>query len=657
MIDFKRLIKCKHRKIFLFLTLIVWGACPVNAEVRLPKIVSDGMVLQRDAPIVVWGWADANEKVTVTFLEKTYKTKADRRGEWKIVIPKQPVGGPYSMVINNLAIKNILIGEVWLCSGQSNMELQLRRVMDLYRSEILRINNPNIHYYKTPYNYNYEDSSADLLDGAKWVDATPENIMEFSAAAWFFASELYQKINVPIGIINSSVGGTPIEQWISPDAIKQFPAYAAAFDKKSDAALSQSAPSATFENPMQRIEREDEGKGAWYKAIDDSEWETTIVPGYWRDKGIDMALGVIWLRKTFEVPANMMGKVAQLRLGCIVDSDSTFVNGEFAGNVAYRYPPRIYPLRAGLLKEGKNTVAVRIVGSYRGGMVEEKPYKIIIPETEQPYMNLGGITGYEIDLAGEWKYRIGAQMKPDRSTTPPFAGNSRPNVSALFNGMIAPLKNIPFKGVIWYQGESNTGNGKQYGKLLTALINDWRETFRNPALPFIYVQLPGINKEKPTPAESGSADVREGMRQTLTLPNVAMAVTIDLGEWNDIHPLRKKEVGQRLAAEAGQLVYHQNTAGSPLYKTMEYEDKAIVLTFDCRGGELDSNCSLHGFEIAGADGTYSWAEATVVSPCKVKVRNNNIENPVSVRYAWADNPERANLRNKAGLPASPFCTK
>lgn len=502
------------------------------AEVKLPELISDGMVLQREEPIILWGWAEKNERITVSFKNKIYKAEADEKGDWKITLPKQKAGGPYILKINGIELKNILIGDLFLCSGQSNMELQMRRVMDLYRDEILKINNPKIHYYKSPYNYNYEGESSDMPEGAQWVEATQENIMEFAATAYFFAAALYEKSNIPIGIINSSVGGTPIEQWISADALKQFPEYAA-FEKKSK----ENEDTVKFENPIQRIERKDLGKGVWQtEKFDDSDWKTITLPGYWQDQELNMKMGVIWFRKQIDVTKELAGKEAQLRLGCIIDSDSAFVNGEYVGNITYQYPPRIYPIREGLLKEGKNTIAIRVVcNGGRGGFVEEKPYKIIIPKTPQPYMNLGGIKGDEIELTGKWKYNIGAQME---------SGNLTPRVTALYNGMIAPTFNIPFRGIVWYQGESNVGNRNQYAALLTALISDWRTKFNNSQLPFYIVELADFMKENTPLKEMQAIQAQAAAANS----NTTLIHNSDLGEWNDIHPLAKKPLGERIAA-------------------------------------------------------------------------------------------------------------
>jgi sialate O-acetylesterase len=483
-------------KNIVFAVILCLCSLSIQAEVKLPKLLADGMVLQRETPIVLWGWADTNEQIKVFFKNKTYKAVANKKGDWKITLPKQKAGGPYLLKINNIELKNILIGDVYLCSGQSNMELPLRRVMDLYRDEILKINNPNIRYYKSPYNYSYEGESSDMSDGAKWLDATQENIMEFSATAYFFAAALYEKTNVPVGIVNSSVGGTAIEQWMSAESIKQFPEYT----KKPE-----------------------------------TDWQSITLPCYWRDKGVALEKGVIWFRKEIDVPKALAGKEAQLRLGCIVHSDSTFVNGEFVGNVTYEYPPRIYPLRAGLLKEGKNRIAIRVVcNGGRGGFVEEKPYKIIVPEIPQPYMNLGGIVGDEIDLTGEWEYKIAVLEKTEKPA---------PKVTALYNGMIAPTFNIPFGGVVWYQGESNVGNRNRYAALLTALITDWRVKFNNPQLPFYIVELADFMKNNKAWKEMQEIQKQavDANTSTFFIPNA------DWGEWNDIHPLAKKPLGERIA--------------------------------------------------------------------------------------------------------------
>jgi sialate O-acetylesterase len=610
------------------------------------------MVLQRDTPLKIWGWASPKEKITVSFNGAEYKTAADKNGNWQVTLPEQKAGSDsYSMTIkakNSITIDDILIGDVWLCSGQSNMELQMSLVTDMFAAEIKQINNPYIRHYKTPIHYNFQHPDQDL-PGGEWKPATPENIMNFSAAAYFFAENLYSKYQIPIGLINSSVGGSPAEAWISIETLKNYPEHFKEVQKCADTAYVAKTKRTDAENDFHhfmQINNSDTGLSKWHKAdVDDSDWDEVSLPGYWTDKDIELTTGVIWLRKEIDVPASMAGKDGVLRLGCIVNSDSAFVNGVYVGNTTYQYPPRIYPVKQGLLKEGKNVITVRSVSSWRGGFVEEKPYKIIVDNES-------------IDLTGIWKYKTGAKITPEQiqPTQPPTTFHYKP--AGLYNSMIAPALNASIKGVIWYQGESNTGRTKEYESLFADLIKDWRTKWNNPDLPFLFVQLANFMKAQRMPSESGWAELRNVQRKTLNIPNTGMAVAIDIGEWNDIHPLNKKEVGRRLALEAQRVAYGETLVSQgPLYKSMEIKGNSIILTFTSTGSGIYTNLDLKEFAVAGEDGEYVWANAVVIAKDKIKVWNPSVQNPVSVRYAWADNPDKANLKNKEGLPASPFETE
>ena len=354
-----------------------------------------------------------------------------------------------------------------------------------------------------------------------------------------------------------------------------------------------------------------------------------------------MPFGSIWFYKEFEIPDSLVNKEAILRLGRIIDSDSAFVNGTFVGTISYQYPPRIYKITPGLLKSGKNMLMVRVISQNgTGGFVEEKPYEI-------------RIGSQIIDLTGEWKYHTGAIMKQDLATRPL---QFRPG--GLYNGLINPIQGFRLKGVIWYQGESNTSRAYEYRQLFQDLIRDWRLQFNEPYLPFLYVQLANLGKPDKQPVESGWAELRDAQRQVLQLQNTGMAVTYDIGEWNDIHPLNKKEVGRRLALESARVAYHDSTVVSagPLYQSMEISGNSIFLTFKSTGSGLFTNCLLDGFQIAGADGRFVWANAVVLSKNKVRVWSESVTNPTTVRYAWSENPSGSNLKNKEGLPASPFKT-
>ena len=636
----------KYRRIrrvafIMLLTLL----CVVNgrASVKLPALISDGMVLQRDTELKLWGWASAGESIEISFLNKSYKTTADANGKWEVTLPSQKAGGPYQMQINDISINDILIGDVWLCSGQSNMETLISRVLDLYRDEVSQINNPYIRYLKTPLKYNFTGVSEDI-NGGSWKSATPENILDFSAVAYFFAKDLYDKYKVPIGLLNSSVGGSPIKAWLSKDALKQFPTnlqVAQQFAQPGYIDSIRAEEKKITEQWYTTLNQNDKGISNWFKNdLDTSDWDTISLPGYWADKGIGNINGSFWFRKEFEVPASMVGKPAVLRLGCIVDSDSAYINGQFVGTTSYQYPPRVYTIPLGLLHEGKNSVTVRVINSIgKGGFVEDKPYRIVVGDEF-------------IDLTGKWNYKVGAEMAVLRPQT---FFQYKP--MGLYNAMIAPLINYPIKGVIWYQGESNTSQPTEYSTLLTALINDWRMKWNSNDLPFIIAQLPNFMQPQENPSESNWAMLRESQSKALALPNTGMAVNIDLGEWNDIHPLNKKDVGHRLALIAMKIAYGDPNviSSAPVYKSMVVEDNKIILSFTEIGNGFAPTENLKNFAIAGENKQFVWADAKIEGD-KVIVWSDKVRNPVAVRYAWADNPEGANLRNKEGLPSSPFRT-
>lgn len=624
---------------------------PAFALVRLPKLVSDGMVLQRNAPLKIWGWADPNEKVTVQFLGATYVSIADNHGNWLVRLPSLKAGGPYSMIIqgtNTIKISNILIGEVWLCSGQSNMELPMRRVSWKYPNEIATSTNNYIRQFMVPQTYNFNAPQSNLKAGS-WVSANPKTVLDFSAVAYFFGRALYNHYKVPVGLINSSLGGSPIEAWMSEDALKQFPTYLSEAQKFKDSTLIKKIEHDDFTRIQawyKQLREQDAGykKTPWYEpSYNASDWKTMKIPGYWdRETDLGMLNGVVWFRKQVQIPGSMVGKPALLILGRIVDADSVFVNGQFVGTTSYQYPPRRYEIPASLLKKGTNVIAIRVISNIgEGGFVPDKEYAIV------------GQNG-TVDLKGDWQYRVGAVMKPLASQT--FI---RWKPEGLYNAMIAPLLNYTIKGVIWYQGESNADRPKEYAKLLSVMIQDWRQKWDEGNFPFLIVQLPNFMPSKPQPSESDWALLRESQLKTLSVPNTALVVTIDLGEWNDIHPLDKKDVGQRLLLAAERVAYgnHDVVYSGPIYRSMKVEGNKIILSFDHVGQGLMAKGSntLHAFAIAGPDRKFVWGHA-VIQHDQVVVWSDAVPHPVAVRYAWADNPVGANLYNKEGLPASPFRT-
>ena len=645
-------MNCKFNLIkrILFLSFLI--SFSLYSQVRLPRLISDGMVLQRDAPVKIWGWAAKNEKLSLHFIDSSYSITADNKGNWNILIYNLKAGGPYTMTIsasNTVSINNIMVGDVWVCSGQSNMEHTVGSFSWVYKDVIADSKNEYIREFNVPQGYNFNKLLKDLPSG-KWEIANPENVPNFSAVAYFFGKYIYEKYKIPIGLINSSLGGSPAESWLSEDALKEFPEYYREAQKFKDSSLIKKIE----KNDSKRINewysllnRKDKGfknpEKIWYDtSLNTSDWDTMSIPGYWADKKIGPVNGVVWFRRKVNIPASMVGKKGKIILGRIVDADSVFINGKFVGTTSYQYPRRRYDFPPGILKKGENTVVVRVISNIGiGGFVPGKPYEIVVGDTA-------------VNLKGQWKYKLGAEMPPLQSQT--FI---RWKPGGLFNAMLAPLLNYRIKGVIWYQGESNADKPIEYRKLFPALIRDWREEWHEGNFPFLFVQLPNFMKDEKQPSESNWALLREAQLKALSLPYTGMAVTIDIGEWNDIHPVDKKDVGKRLALAAERVAYGDKDVvySGPVYKSMKVEGNKIILSFTNTGSGLTArdDQKLGGFAIAGPDKHFIWADAKIEKD-KVVVWNKKIENPVAVRYAWADNPEKANLYNKEGLPASPFRT-
>lgn len=513
-------------------------ALQTDAKVKLPALISDGMVLQREQPVKIWGTADAGESVSVTFMKKKYAATADNNGHWSVTLPSMKAGGPYLMRINDIKLNDILIGDVWLCSGQSNMELPVSRVTDMFATEINEYSNERIRQIIIPKVYNFH-APQETLSATSWKPMTQENVMNFSALAYFFAKEMYEKTKVPVGIINSSWGGTPIEAWISEEGLKEFPIYIndkRLYEDDAYCAHIKKLEGESFYRWNLSLYRSDAGlheKTPWYASnYDDSNWQTVnMFSRTWGNDGLNPIAGSHWLRQNVEIPQTWNNKEVTLRLGCIIDADSVYVNGTFAGTTGYQYPPRIYRIPAGILKPGVNNITVRIISD--GGQpefVQEKPYKLICDDES-------------INLKEEWKYRLGTPMP------------SAPNMMffcykpvCLYNTMIAPLQHYTLRGTVWYQGESNVSRRNEYATLLTAMMADWRRTFSQPELPFYIVELADYLSKEDISGRKAWAEMRlEQAKAAQTTPNAFLIRNNDLGEWNDIHPLDKKTLGRRVA--------------------------------------------------------------------------------------------------------------
>lgn len=632
-----------------------------SAQVRLPRLIRDSMVLQRDARINVWGWASKGEKVNVKFNGRSYRTITGDDGKWMLQLSPTPAGGPYTMDItgkNKISLHDILVGDVWVCSGQSNMVHQMRLHSVRYQDEIDHANYPQIRHFWIPTLTDLTGPRDDLPAGS-WKSANPQDVLEFSAVAYFFAKDLYEKFHVPIGLINASVGGSPIEAWTSEEGLKAFPDLERTTERNKDTAYVNSfnrRPVPTSPSPqpgtsptgMNVPAPRDKGLAdptPWYDpAYTPKGWRQIAVPGYWEDQGLKDLNGSVWYRNEVDVPASMTGRAAKVFLGRIVDADQLYINGQLVGNTTYMYPQRRYAVPTGLLHPGRNLFVVRVINnSGKGGFVSDKPYCLIA----------GSDT---IDLKGYWQYKVGEVFPPHRG----FGGGggiaAQNQPTALYNAMLAPVTTYTIKGFLWYQGESNTSRAVEYARLQPAMIADWRSKWKEGVLPFLYVQLPGFGDYNYLPAESQWAELREAQSKSLSVPNTAMAVTIDLGEWNDLHPDRKKPVGDRLALAAEKLVYGMDVvAMGPAYRSSTIEDGRVTIQFDNTGGGLITGDGEdpQEFAIAGADKKFVWANARIEGD-KVVVWNDAIKDPKFVRYAWADDPVNPNLYNKDGLPAGPF---
>lgn len=618
-----------------FLILLSFALCvSVSAsaykvgKIRLPDLISDCMVLQRDVELEIWGWSDPSDHITVRFNGSYYETKADADGNWSVTLPPQKAGGPYLLEINEIDIRDVLVGDVWLCSGQSNQETPIHRLTEKF-PEINVSNNHMIRHYKVPAQDSKESLKEEIAGNAVWHSGVASEVMNWTALAYFYAQEAYAKTGVPQGMLVSSLGGSAIESWVGQEHLSEFPHLI--LDKQALVAFEEAS--------------KDKGDGLWSDPdFDDSDWSLMQMPGTWKENGLDVR-GTVWMRKDFMLPAEMDGRHARLSLGTLVHNDRVYINGVFVGSTGYEYPPRRYEIPSGILKQGRNTIAVRLnAPAGNGEFVKDKPYKII-----------GDFA--EVDLTGGWKYKVGTDLDEVAEYAERLKNRDAVG-SGLYNGMIYPLRKYKVRAAIWYQGESNSDNPGAYGDIMTSLIEDWRELWNMPDMPFLLVQLPNFMEKQPHPYDCGWARIREAQLNAFkTIPNTALAVTYDVGEWNDIHPLDKKTVAQRIFLGARDVVYGEKVVSSgPVYKDMKVDGDKIIITFTETGKGLASKGGeLKHFAIAGKDRRFVWADA-VIKGNTVVVSSKDVPEPVAVRYAWGNNPEDANLCNKEGLLASPFRT-
>ncbi|NLE30480.1 MAG: sialate O-acetylesterase [Phycisphaerae bacterium] len=639
----------------------------LQAQVSLPSIFSDNMVLQRERAVPIWGHAQAGETIKVSFRDQSVSTVAKSDGRWRVDVPTGKAGGPFEMTIESqikIVLKNILVGEVWVCSGQSNMQWSVRNSFNA-EQEIASANSPEIRLFTVP----CVASATPQVDcNSSWVVCSPQTIPDFSAVGYFFGKQLYEHLNVPIGLINTSWGGTNAETWTPRENIAGTPGLEQIRDRLLAMEQSEGKSDQEYLKQLAAWEkasrREDPGNTGFAKGwakpdtkLDD--WQTMDLPGRLDSlSGRCDFDGVVWFRKDVQVPETWAGKELMLELGPIDDYDITYFNGKQIGATGRETKrawtvSRCYKVPGELVKAGRNVIAVRVVDNFMGGgfFGTAKAMKLWLNKLEPSIM-----------LAGTWQYRIEAEIIPVETTLPkPEPQTSLGGVNspcALYNAMIHPLLPFAIQGAIWYQGESNAGRAYEYRTLFPAMIQGWRTVWGQGNFPFLFVQLANYMQQKPVPCESNWAELRESQTMTLDAsPNTAMAVIIDIGEANDIHPKNKQDVGKRLALAARAKAYGENIVYSgPIYDSMTPEGNKAVIRFRHVGGGLATRDGedLKGFAIAGADGKFVWAKAKIQGDTVV-VWNDDVAKPAAVRYAWADNPV-CNLINKAGLPASPFRT-
>ncbi len=625
----------------------------VFANVTLPKIFGDNMVLQRNKPISIWGWAAAGEKVTVQFNQQKKSIVTNKLGKWQLLMEPENAGGPYQLVINGknkISLQNILVGEVWVCSGQSNMEMPIAGwgKINNYEKEIVAADYPFIRHIKVP-NTISSTLKEDITEG-QWKVCSPANAGEFSATAYFFARELYKQLKVPIGLINSSWGGTQSEAWTSKEGFAQsdeFKDITATMQVGNVDEIIKKRSEAVLENIKKAQGSIDNKSGTteWKNSsFDDSKWLLMKLPGVWEERGFRGLDGIAWFRKTIEITEADAGKPAILELAKIDDIDETFVNSEKVGGIAKWDEPRKYNITAGILKAGKNVIAVKVTDQQGGGGIygDSLAMKLTIDKTVLP-------------LFGEWMFRVESVAGTANTGMGP---NDFP--SLLFNGMINPILPFTIKGTIWYQGESNAERAYQYRTAFPLVIKDWRQHFKQGDFPFLFVQLATFGSADAN-SNNGSnwAELREAQAMTLTLPNTGMAVITDIGDSKDIHPKNKQDVGKRLALIALHDTYEiSGEFTGPVYQSMKLAGNQIELSFKHIGnGWLvkDKYGYIKGFEIAEADKKFHIAKA-IIKADKIVVFNDDVLQPVAVRYNWVDDASEGNLFNKELFPAAPFRT-
>jgi sialate O-acetylesterase len=642
------------------------------ADVRLPKLIGNNMVLQRDAKVTLWGWADPNENVRIEFHDRHVTVRADTYGRWLTSLGVFPAGGPYDMTIqgkNRISFHNILIGDIWVASGQSNMEFRLKAKggwmtgVNNADRELQGAHYPEIRLLTIEHTAALRPLADAYSDG--WRAVTPETAGDFSAVAYLFARELHQRYKVPIGLIESDKGNTRVEAWMSAAALSSF----SDFRSATDAIAHLDEPTRiAYEHYRTRWTHwyeehgnEDrgrvDGRDIWVDPnLDVSQWATIEEPrpndAWGKDfGGFD---GVVWFRRSIALLPEEEQKDLHLHLGAKMSGDVTYFNGQKVGE-----PPgdnaRDYTIPGKYVRRGQNIIVVRLVGQHDPsdpsasgvGMFDADDTMYIETDTRT------------LPLAGTWSYMPGPDLWDYPVATPQIASvrPSSKTPTALFNAMISPLVHFRIKGAIWYQGEGNTDRPQQYRYLFPALIKDWRRQW-GYQFPFLFVQIAGFGPEQPESSECKWAELREAQTVALALPSVGMATAVDIGDADNVHPRNKQDVAHRLVLAAAKIAYGENIISSgPTYRSMHVEGNSIRIRFSNLGGGLwvrDKYGYVRGFELAGKDSQFSWARAQL-DGSDILVSAEAVTRPVAVRYDWSNTPD-GNVFNKEGLPAIPFGT-
>lgn len=649
---------------------------------KLPRLFTDGLVIQQGIPAPVWGWSTPNHHIRVAVGGFAAETTSDNKGRWMVKLPAlraaDHLGQRLRMTIDGdqtLTIDDVTVGEVWLCAGQSNMEWPVAQA-DEAKTEIAQARFPQIRLF-TVARAVATSPSDDVQADAGWQRCSPATVTGFSAVAYAFGRELHAAQQVPIGLIHASWGGSMAEAWMSRAALAAEPVLRPILDRGDSGSALPAPDSPAYRKALNAWEakayhRDPGNKGVkkgWAKReFDDAKWPTMDLPRAWESTGLDID-GAVWFRRTVAVPPAWKGKALDLSLGPIDDFDTTYVNGVEVGATGSETPdahtvPRIYRVPGKLVKAGDLVIAVRVFDRFgAGGLVGAPAQLSLRPATPAKPATTGKKPaakkplGKPLSLAGDWRYQIELRLAPKRDLPPlPLHSGSPHRPAVLNNAMVQPLVPFALRGALWYQGESNAERAEQYRTLLPSLIRDWRLGWGQGEFPFGIVQLAGFRARQAEPAASDWAELREAQALAARQANIGVVTAIDLGDAQDIHPTNKREVGRRLALWARAKVYGERLPWSgPQFTAMFVQAGDIRLQFDHADGLTTSNGKAPtGFAIAGIDRRFVWATARI-DGTSVVVSSPQIAAPVAVRYAWADNPE-LNLVNGAGLPALPFRT-